>query len=127
MNVEIFDNTANKYIDISLCIKEGGVKWQRNDIDGTNAGRNIEGTMERDRVATKMRLDITCILLTVSELQYIQELIYPEYIQVSYRDPLLGTRVGVWMYANNNSAVISHYDSRGVELWKEITFPLIEV
>lgn len=126
MTVAIYDNTAQKFIDITLTIKEGGLKWSRNDVDGANAGRNIEGTMERDRVATKIRMDITCILLTYSELQYIQELIYPEYIQVRYNDPLFGTRT-VWMYANNNSSVFSHYDDKGVELWKEIAFPLIEV
>ena len=112
--------------DITPYIALGGVKWQRNDVDGPAAGRTITGTMERDRVATKMRLDITCILLTDSELQYIQQLIHPEYIQVYYYDPLWGTRT-VWMYANNNSAVFSHLDEKGVELWKEVTFPLIEV
>ncbi len=126
MTLAIYDNSRSEFIDISLCVKEGGLKWQRNDVDGPNAGRNIEGTMERDRVATKMRLDVTCILLTDSELQYLQQLIYPEYIQVQYYDPLWGMR-NVWMYSNNNPATYSHIDSKGVELWKEVTFPLIEV
>ena len=119
-------NSSNSWVDITSKIALGGVKWQRNDVDGPAAGRSITGEMIRDRVATKMRMDVTCILLSEADLQSIQQLIYPEYVQVRYTDPLLGSRT-VWMYANNNSAVYSHKDSRNVELWKEIVFPLIEV
>lgn len=124
MNVAI--QTSGVWMDITPQIALGGVKWQRNDIDGPNAGRTITGTMERDRVATKIRLDITCILLDETEVQSILQLIAPEYIYVRYDDPQMGQRT-VWMYSNNNPATFSHVDSRGVEMWKEVTFPLIEV
>ena len=50
--------------DITPYIKYQGVKWTRNDIDGPNAGRTLSGLMVRDRVATKIRLDITCRPIT---------------------------------------------------------------
>ena len=37
-----------------------GIKWQRNDIDGPNAGRMLDTNMRRNRLGTKIRLDITC-------------------------------------------------------------------
>ena len=125
MTLAIADSHGNM-IDITACVAENGIKWHRNDIDGPNAGRNIDGTMERDRVATKIRMDVTCVFLTYDELKQVFGLIYPEYIQVYYNDPLWGTRT-VWMYSNNHPATFSHYDTHGVELWKEVTFPLIEV
>lgn len=119
-------NSSNSWVDITSTIALGGVKWTRNDVDGPNAGRTITGTMERDRVATKIRLDVTCTMLTSTELSNLLQLIYPEYIQVRYTDPQMGSRT-VWMYSNNNPAVFSHYDAQSNEWWKEITFPLIEV
>ena len=124
MTIQIKSN--NTFVDITNLIAIGGVKWTRNDVDGPNAGRNIEGTMERDRVATKMKMEITCILLNETDLQTLLQLIAPEYVSVKYDDPQLGNRT-VWMYANNNSAVSSHYDSHLKMWWKEVTFPLVEV
>ncbi len=126
MNIEIYSSSQAAWVSITPMIGLGGVKWTRNDVDGPNAGRNIEGTMERDRVATKIRLDITCTMLTSTSLSTLLNLIYPEYVHVRYSDPMLGTRT-VWMYSNNNPAVFSHYDLQSQEWWKEITFPLIEV
>jgi len=124
MNIAI--QTSGVWMDITPQIALGGVTWKRNDIDGPNAGRTITGVMERDRVATKIRLDVTCILLDEDTLKNILQLIYPEYIYVRYDDPQRGQRT-VWMYSNNNPATISHYDTQGNLVWKEVTFPLIEV
>ena len=113
--------------DITPYIALGGVKWQRNDVDGPNAGRTITGTMERDRVAIKIRMDVSLTMLDSTTLATVLALIQPEYIQVSYSDPLLGSRSNVWMYSNNHPATFSHYDAQNNQWWKDITFPLIEV
>ena len=110
--------------DITNAIAHQGVKWSRNDIDGPSAGRTISGLMIRDRVATKIRLDITCRPLTTLELRYLMNLIYPEFVQVTYDDPLLGT-VTKTMYANNHSAQIYMLHGND-ELWHNVSFPLIE-
>ena len=111
--------------DITQAIASKGVKWSRNDIDGVNAGRTMSGLMIRDRVATKIRLDITCRPLTMLELRYLMDLIYPEFVQVTYDDPLLGT-VTKTMYANNHSAQIYMKKGENEELWYNVSFPLIE-
>ena len=85
--------------------------------------------MVRDRVATKIRLDITCTPLRLEELRALLNLIYPEFVTVTYDDPMEGT-VTKTMYANNNGAqfmqkkpTIGESES---EYWNNITFPLIE-
>ena len=69
-------------IDITDYIAYNGLKWQRNDVDDPDTGRDMSGTMHRGRVATKIRLDITCRPLFTNEIRTILNLIYPEYVEV---------------------------------------------
>ena len=110
--------------DITDLIAFQGVQWKRSDIDGPNAGRTLSGLMIRDRVATKIRLDITCRPLNNTELNTLLNLIYPEFVTVVYEDPMEGV-VSKTMYSNNNGAkfFIARDNS---ELWGNITFPLVE-
>lgn len=111
--------------DITDYIAYQGVKWSRNDIDGPNAGRNLAGTMIRDRVTTKIRMDITCRPLLKSEHNILLNLILPEYVTVTYDDPMYG-RTSKIMYSNNNDSEHCILKSSGQEWWHNITFPLIE-
>lgn len=129
-------------VDITPYIAYQGVSWSRNDVDGPNAGRTMSGLMIRDRVATKIRLDITCKPLKLDELRTLLNLILPVYVTVTYDDPMQGT-VTKTMYANNNKAqflfkrvqeypewyYICHGETpppNETEYWANITFPLIE-
>ena len=112
--------------DITPYIAYGGVKWQRNDIDGENAGRMLDSNMRRNRVSTKIRLDVTCRLLTTEEARVVLNAVLPEYVMVEYDDPMYGT-VTKKMYSNNIPATFAMKKSNGIEYWGGITFPLIEV
>lgn len=111
--------------DISNYIAEKGIKWTRNDLDGPNAGRTLSGLMIRDRVAVKIKLEVTCRDLDEDSLRMIMNLIYPPFVQVSYNDPIYG-HVTKTMYSNNNAAVFNSVDTAGTRKWGSITFPLIE-
>lgn len=107
-------------------IAYGGFKWQRTDVDGEGAGRMLDGTLERNRMATKIRLDITCRPLTSAEASLVLSLIMPEWVTVEYFDPQVGSVVSKTMYSNNNPASYLINHGNGVEYWGGITFPLIE-
>lgn len=113
-------------VDITPYIAKNGLKWSRQDIDSPDTGRDMSGVMHRGRVATKIRLDITCRIMTASELSTILNAIYPEYVTVTYNDPMFGV-VTKTMYSNNNPAVFQMRRSNGTEFWSGVTFPLIEV
>jgi len=88
------------------------------------------GTMIRDRIATKIRLDITCRPLTNTEHKTLLTLIAPVQIQVQYDDPLQGI-VTKTMYANNHASTFlikraGTPGHAGIEYW-ECSFPLIEI
>lgn len=109
-------------VDMLPYIAQKGIKWQRNDLDGANAGRTMDGTMHRERVTSKVRLDITCLPLSSADAQIVLNSIFPEYVDVEYTDPLYG-RVYKTMYSNNTPAT---YINTTTDMWEGITFPLIE-
>ena len=112
-------------VDMVPFIAYQGLKWQRSDVEAPDAGRTLDGLMHRGRVATKIRLDVTCRPLTADEASTVLNAILPEFVSVSYSDPMSGV-VSKTMYSNNNPAsfLIQHKD--GTEWWSGITFPLIE-
>lgn len=109
-------------VDITPYVVQKGIKWTRNDIDGENAGRTMDGTMHRARVTSKVRLDITCLPLSSEDASIVLNAIYPEYVTVKYTDPMYGL-VTKTMYSNNNPAT---FIDTATDLWEGITFPLIE-
>ena len=112
-------------VDIMPLIKYKGIKWTRNDIDSANAGRTLAGTMNRGRVTTKIKLDISCRSLSLHEVQMLFNLIWPEYVTVEYIDPLFGAR-SVQFYSNNVPATFAMMKPDGSCWWDDISFPLVE-
>ena len=111
--------------DITNLIAYKGLKWSRNDVDGPNAGRNINGLMIRDRLGTKIRLDVTCRPLKDEEHSMLMRLLMPEFVSVTYDDPALGV-VTKTMYANNHSSTFLIKKPNGREYWGSVSFPLVE-
>lgn len=109
-------------VDITPYIVQKGIKWQRNDLDGSNAGRTMDGTMHRERVTSKVRLDITCLPLSSKDASTVLNVINPEYVEVEYIDPMYGHSVKT-MYSNNTPAT---FIDTATDLWEGIVFPLIE-
>lgn len=102
-----------------------GIKWQRSDLDSSSTTRMLNGELRRKRVATKIRLDITCRPLKLEEAKIVLTAIMPEFVTVRYTDPQLGTTTTKTMYSNNNPA--SHLiNTADASWWDGIEFPLIE-
>ena len=112
-------------VDMTPYIALGGIKWQRYDVDSPETGRTLDGVMHRGRVTTKIRLDITCRLLKAGEASIVLNAILPEYVSVTYDDPMYGTTTKT-MYSNNNPAVYQFKRPNGDEYWSGVTFPLVE-
>lgn len=112
-------------VDITPFIAFNGLKWSRHDVDGPNAGRTLSGLMIRDRVATKIRLDIKCRPLNQTDLYLLLTTISPEFVSVTYDDPMEGPTTKT-MYANNNEATFFKQKDDNTEIWTDISFPLVE-
>ena len=113
-------------VDITPYIAYQGWKVSRNDIDGQNAGRNIEGTMIRDLVTSKRRIDVTIIPLPVEQMATLLGVLDGETISVTYDDVQFG-RITKTMYSNNFSWTYCMKDQSDTEFYNGLSFPLIEV
>lgn len=109
------------YIDAN-----GGYGVTRNDVESDKAGRTMDATMHRDRIAVKMKLQIKCRPLTGAECKKLLNAIYPEYVTITYNDPRVGIRDNVEMYSNNVPAEFLFTKPDGTEWWKGVSFPLVE-
>ena len=106
-------------------LAEDGIKWTRFDVEAPDTGRTLDGVMHRGRVASKVRLDVTCRPLQSSEIMVVLGAIMPEYVTVRYIDPQDGA-VTKTMYSNNIPTICATVNSDGTAVWKGLTFPLIE-
>ena len=112
-------------IDLLPYLAEDGLQWTRFDVEAPDTGRTLDGVMHRGRVATKVRLDVTCRPLKTAEIMTVLRAIDPEFVTVRYVDPLLGN-VSKTMYSNNIPALCATVHENGNAVWKGLTFPLIE-
>jgi hypothetical protein len=112
-------------VDLTTYIAYKGIKWQRADVDGEDAGRTLDGLLHRDRRAIKIRLDVTCRPLTATESATVLAAIEPEWVDVVYDDPRLGENTRKTVYSNNIPASYE-FEKDGVDYWGGIAFPLIE-
>lgn len=111
-------------LDITSWILVGSLSWEKNDIDASDAGRTLDGTMHRKRVTTKRKMSLTCKRLKTSEIQALGEALAPEYVEFTYLDPLLGV-VTKTFYSSQLSAVT--WATVGeVTYWDKAQFELIE-
>ena len=113
------------YTDLIPYLAEGGLKWSRNDIDASDAGRDQSGKLHRARVGLKVRLDGTCKPLTAAEASVVLQAIKPEWLQVQYFDVQEGTTLTKKMYSNNIPATFLMQNG-ATQYWDGIAFPLIE-
>lgn len=112
-------------IDLVPYLQESGYKLTRADGDSSDAGRTMDYTMYRGRVATKFRIDATLRLLTKAQANMIMSALMPEYVEVTYTNCFLGGDVTTTMYSNNNVATITDsYD--GQDRWEIDPIALIE-
>lgn len=112
-------------VDITPYIANEGLQWSRNDVDSPNAGRTMDATMYRDRVAIKYKWNVTCRPLLASELSTVLSLIKPEFFTVTYTDPTTQTVKTGTFYSNDIPAqYLMHIN--GKEYWGGVTFPVIE-
>ena len=117
--------STGAYTDLSQYIAFGGLKWSRNDIDDSTAGRDQAGLLHRARVAIKVRLDVTCRPLEESEATTVLQAILPEWLDVQYFDPQSGAVVTKKMYSNNIPATFLIRQGT-TNRWTGVAFPLVE-
>lgn len=108
-------------VTISDVIALNGFHWSRKDVEGPNAGTNLNGNKIRDRLASKINMDFACIPLRPSRFGGLMQQIAPEYVTVTLDDPIDGATSKI-MYA---PAADADFD-KSTDYWTGAKFTLEE-
>ena len=127
MTVEIYNTTTSAWVDITKYIAWQGLTFSRNDVDAPDAGRDMSGLMHRGRVGVKEKMNINTVPLTKAESSAIQQLLYPETIQVRVTPyPRTNAAQILSMYTNNVKTSYIIHRASGEDI-QSLSFPLIEL
>lgn len=99
--------------------------WGLQDVSRNDAGRDESATMHKNRVAQKVTLDLEWTGLTLQEAHTILVKFQPEYIDVTYYDPLEGTDVTNTFYTGDKSAPVQVW-TVNKKYYSKLSFNLIE-
>lgn len=113
-------------VDLVPYLVEGGYRLERSDGDGSDAGRTMDYTMHRARIATKFRIDAELKPLYTEDAEKVLQAIMPEYVEVTYTNPFLGGTQITTMYSNNNTAEVDTSFGDGKDRWIVDAIALVE-
>lgn len=113
--------------DISDLISDRGVDWSSRDKEGPNGGTTLSGLTVRDRLATKVQLDVSCRKITLAQMRLLVALLLPEFVTVAYDDPAEGP-VSKTMYAQERRGRAERHATGETveEYYSGVTFTLYE-
>lgn len=127
MTVEIYNTSNMAWVDITPMIAWQGLTFSRNDVDAPDAGRTMDGTMHRGRVASKEKMEIKTVQLTKAQVSALETLLFPETIQVRVTPyPRTNAAHTMTMYSNNVKATYIIHRANGEDL-QSLSFPLVEI
>lgn len=127
MTIEIYNASSLAWVDITPMIAWQGLTFSRNDVDAPDAGRTMDGTMHRGRVASKEKMEIKTVQLTKAQVSALETLLFPETIQVRVTPyPRTNAAHTMTMYSNNVKATYIIHRANGEDL-QSLSFPLVEI
>lgn len=108
-------------------IEDGGLKFESNDVDSSDAGRTLDAVMHRGKVADKDKFSITCRPLKPAQLGDLLNLLKNnEYLSVE-TDVYPAEEVAyLTMYNSSRSASVLTIYEDGTPMWEDFKFTLIE-
>ena len=111
--------------DYSDFVAEDGYQWEDNDIDGDGAGRAMDTMMDRDLLADKTKLQISCRDLLQSESSAILTDIKQDFYEATVLDACKG-EITCQMYTSSRKAAIAVIRDDGEVVWSGLSFSMIE-
>ena len=103
-------------------------QYDRSDYDAEEGSyRDITGEMNRERIATKVKLTLSwnSAALAATDISKLLQAVKPLFFEVRYFDPYEGGMTTTTMYVGDRS--LNMYTFRGGKaVWNTISFNLIE-
>lgn len=100
-------------------------KWKKGDVSGSDAGRDDGITMHKNKKGEKRTLSLGWTQLKKAEITAVLQAFAPEYVDVTYWDPLIGTDVTKTFYTGDMEAEVKWW-AKGRERYSSVSFDVIE-
>ena len=113
-------------VDMLPYLDGGGYTVTREDGDSSDAGRTMDYTMHRARIATKFRIDATFKPLYTKDAEIVLPALMPEYVEVTYTNPWLKGAQVTTMYNSTGKATVDTSFGDGKERWNIDALALVE-
>ena len=82
------------------------VQYNRYDLDSEDSFRSLSGEMQRDRVATKVKLECRWNALTASQMAQLLQAMDDVFFSINYFDPYSGGYTTKTFYVGDRSAPV---------------------
>ena len=119
------DNILLKVNNVALTKEVSKFRWKKSDVSAKNAGRTQDVKMHKNRLAKKRTLSLGWSNLTKQQITTILQAFDPEYVMVTYWDPLAGTDVTKEFYTGDMEADVRWW-AKGRERYSTVEFDVIE-
>ena len=101
------------------------VTYDRYDMDSEESFRGLDGTMQRDRIATKVKLNCQWNALTASQMSQLLQAMEPVFFSINYFDPYVGGYTTKTFYVGDRSAPV-YSVANGKVIFKSFSANFIE-
>ena len=102
-----------------------GMEWVKDDVSGSDAGRTDDTLMHKNKQGEKRTLSLEWINLSKEEIHEVLVAFKPEYVNVTYWDPLIGDDVTKTFYTGRMKAKVRTW-VYGRERYSSLNFDVIE-
>nr|DAN56643.1 MAG TPA: hypothetical protein [Caudoviricetes sp.] len=101
-------------------------QFEYETLDGENAGRTLDGTMHRDVVSTKIKINLEWNSITVSEMSRLLTALDSPFFTVRYFNPQRGGFVTDTFYCGNRSVPVYSFINNQIKYNSGFTVNLIQ-
>lgn len=110
--------------DYSRYVERKGVAWERNDLDGDDSGRTMDGLMHRAKITTKRKLGYKLMHMTRQLMAQLDDDLSEETFSATYLD-LHGKQTRTFYCTSFKATTAEVLNEDGD--WEEASFNMIEV
>lgn len=104
----------------------GGASCTVSDVDSAQSGRNQKGEMIRERVAVKIKWQLSFPPLNPYQMKCLLSAVASPSFEFTYPDPRSGTTsTGTFYVGDRTTPVYSEVD--GLPFWENVSFSVIEM
>lgn len=102
------------------------LKWNISDLDAENSGRNQNGDLFRDRVASKRKLECSWLPMNSKDMSKLLAAVSDPFFELTYPDAQDGEDRTITCYVGDRSAPILRPNADGTWLWGSISINFVE-